>query len=127
MSKEEIFAIIAETLRRLFGERLVSIKVFGSYAAGDETPDSDVDILVVLEVAPEGAVEAAARARAALELPVPVDVIVRTPGQLEERLALGDGFFGEIESNGKTGRSAITVYERSTAKYQTEEKLKTEH
>ena len=100
MVKEEIFAIIAETLRRLFGERLVSVKVFGSYAAGEETPDSDVDILIVLDAAEEGPVEAAARARAALELPVPVDVMVRTPSQLDERLALGDGFFRYIESTG---------------------------
>ena len=100
MVKEEIFATIAETLRRLFGKRLVSVKVFGSYAAGEETPDSDVDILIVLEAAPEGTVEAAARARAALELPVPVDVLVRTRDQLAERLALGDDFFGTIESDG---------------------------
>ncbi len=100
MVKEEIFATIAETLRRLFGERLVSIKVFGSYAGGEETPDSDVDILVVLDAADEGPVEAAARARAALELPVPVDVIVRTPSQLEERRALGDDFFGYIDVHG---------------------------
>jgi predicted nucleotidyltransferase len=100
MVKEEIFAIIAETLRRLFGERLVSVKVFGSYAAGEETPDSDVDILIVLDAAEEGPIEAAARARAALEVPVPVDVIVRTPRQLEERRALGDDFFGYIESTG---------------------------
>lgn len=100
MVKEEIFAIIADTLRRLFGERLVSVKVFGSYAACEETPDSDVDILIVLDAAEEGPVEAAARARAALELPVPVDVLVRTPSQLDERLALGDGFFRHIESTG---------------------------
>jgi len=100
MVKEEIFASIADTLGRLFGERLVSVKVFGSYAAGEETPDSDVDVLVVLETAEEGTVEAAARARAALELPVPVDVLVRTRDQLAERLALGDDFFGAIESDG---------------------------
>ncbi len=100
MVKEEVFAIIAETLRRLFGEKLVSVKVFGSYATGEETPDSDVDILIVLAAAEEGPVEAAARARAALELPVPVDVLVRTPRQIEERLALGDCFFGHIESTG---------------------------
>jgi len=100
MVKEEIFATIAENLRRLFGKRLVSIKVFGSYATGGETADSDVDILIVLDAAEEGHVEAAARARAVLEVPVPVDVIVRTPRELEERLALGDGFFGHIESNG---------------------------
>jgi predicted nucleotidyltransferase len=100
MVKEEIFAIIAETLRGLFGERLVSVKVFGSYAAGEETADSDVDILIVLEATRDGVIEEAARARAALELPVPVDVIVRTPGQLEERQALGDGFFRHIEANG---------------------------
>jgi predicted nucleotidyltransferase len=100
MAKEEIFATIAETLRRLFGERLVSVKVFGSYAAGEETRNSDVDILVVLEAAPEGTVEAAARARAALEVPVPVDVLARTRDQLAERLALGDDFFGAIEPDG---------------------------
>jgi predicted nucleotidyltransferase len=100
MVKEEIFATIAATMRRLFGKRLVSVKVFGSYAAGEEDADSDVDILIVLDAAPEGTVEAAARARAALELPVPVDVLVRTREQLAERLALGDGFFGDIESAG---------------------------
>ncbi len=117
MVKEEIFATIAENLRRLFGKRLVAIKVFGSYATGGETADSDVDILIVLDAAEEGHVEAAARARGALQLPVPVDVLVRTRDQLAKRLGLGDDFFGDIESTGKTGRSAIAVYERSTAKY----------
>jgi hypothetical protein len=33
--------------------------------------------------------------------PFPVDIIVRTPEEVAERLALGDGFFHEIMTNGK--------------------------
>jgi hypothetical protein len=36
-------------LRAAFGERLVSVKLFGSYARGEATERSDVDVLVVLD------------------------------------------------------------------------------
>jgi len=49
-------AVVDETLRasvaglrRRFGRRLVSIRLFGSYARGDATADSDVDCLVLLD------------------------------------------------------------------------------
>ena len=32
-----------------FGDRLVRFIVFGSYARGDNTPDSDIDILITLK------------------------------------------------------------------------------
>lgn len=35
-------------LEALYGARLVRVVLFGSYARGDATPDSDVDVLVVL-------------------------------------------------------------------------------
>ena len=35
-------------LRALYGERLVRAVLFGSYARGEATPESDVDVLVVL-------------------------------------------------------------------------------
>jgi uncharacterized protein len=34
--------------RERFGERLVDLRLFGSYARGDAGPDSDVDVLVLL-------------------------------------------------------------------------------
>jgi predicted nucleotidyltransferase len=36
-------------LRGRFGERLRDYRLFGSYARGDEGPDSDVDVLVVID------------------------------------------------------------------------------
>ena len=35
-------------LDALYGARLVRVVLFGSYARGEATPDSDVDVLVVL-------------------------------------------------------------------------------
>ncbi|MEW5982983.1 MAG: nucleotidyltransferase domain-containing protein [Acidobacteriota bacterium] len=49
-------ALVDETLnafvsgvRQRFGRRLVSIRLFGSYARGDATADSDFDCLVLLD------------------------------------------------------------------------------
>lgn len=39
----------AERLRGLFGERLLELRLFGSYARGEAHEDSDVDVLVVVE------------------------------------------------------------------------------
>jgi len=36
-------------LRQLYGKRLVDVVLFGSYARGDATPGSDIDVLVVLQ------------------------------------------------------------------------------
>ena len=50
ISDDERKALIEETLRLLlqeFGENLLSVVVFGSIARGEETPESDIDLLVV--------------------------------------------------------------------------------
>jgi len=39
----------AERLRDLFGDRLLELRLFGSYARGEAHEDSDVDVLVVVE------------------------------------------------------------------------------
>jgi len=39
---------VARDLRDLFGERLREVRMFGSSARGDEDPESDLDLLVVL-------------------------------------------------------------------------------
>lgn len=42
----------AERVRAVLGPELVALKLFGSKATGNEAPDSDIDILVVVEQAP---------------------------------------------------------------------------
>lgn len=79
------------SLFSLIRERIVAdfdplrILVFGSRARGDARPDSDVDLLVVFsEVSDKRA--AAVGIRAALrDLPIGKDVIVTTPGEIEQR------------------------------------------
>jgi uncharacterized protein len=39
----------AERLRGVFGERVVELRLFGSYARGEAHEDSDVDVLVVID------------------------------------------------------------------------------
>jgi predicted nucleotidyltransferase len=40
---------VAEDLRRLYGGRLKNVLLFGSWARGDAHPESDIDLLVVLD------------------------------------------------------------------------------
>jgi hypothetical protein len=39
----------ARDLRQLYGDRLISVLLFGSWARGDAHPESDIDLLVVLD------------------------------------------------------------------------------
>jgi Uncharacterised protein family (UPF0158)/Nucleotidyltransferase domain len=45
----EIARGVARDLRRLYGERLTRVLLFGSWARGDAHPESDIDLLVVLD------------------------------------------------------------------------------
>src|SRR5881296_1764289 len=78
------------------------ILLFGSYARGTPTEDSDVDVLVVMPL-PRGQrdVRQAAAIRERVRASFPMDVIVRSPQQIARRLAQGDGFIGEIVRRGR--------------------------
>lgn len=45
----EIARRVAADLRRLYGDRLRRVLLFGSWARGDAHPESDIDLLVVLD------------------------------------------------------------------------------
>jgi predicted nucleotidyltransferase len=75
------------------------IILFGSYAYGTPHADSDVDILVVMPAARQHT--QAARIRWDVPAPFPMDLIVRTPANLEWRLKEGESFHTEIVTRGK--------------------------
>lgn len=45
---EELLVKLRGGLEQLYGERLSGVYLFGSFARAEATPDSDVDILIVL-------------------------------------------------------------------------------
>ncbi len=77
------------------------IILFGSHAYGQPSNDSDVDILVVLPFKGKP-VRKAIEIRNRVNAGVPLDLIVRTPEQVAERLAQNDWFMREIVERGRT-------------------------
>jgi predicted nucleotidyltransferase len=51
-TREALFVAIREATVVAYGERLISLAVFGSWARGTATPASDLDLLVVAEPLP---------------------------------------------------------------------------
>jgi len=78
----------------------LKVVLFGSYAYGAPTEDSDVDLLVVMPVKGK-AVNKAAEILLSIDHKFPVDVIVRTPELVKKRIALGDFFLKDIMEKGK--------------------------
>ena len=89
---------IANLIAREF--RPTRIILFGSYAYGQPTPDSDVDLLVIMPFQGR-ATEQAIRISGRPDHRFPIDLLVRSPKEIEERLAWNDFFVREITEKGK--------------------------
>jgi len=48
MYKDDILTRIKDCLQMLYGDRLQNVLLFGSEARGESIPDSDIDIMVIL-------------------------------------------------------------------------------
>lgn len=88
----------ANEIARVFHPQKVVL--FGSYADGTPTEDSDVDLLVVMAYDRKMG-RKSLEIRRELHSGFPMDLIVRTPETIEERLKIGDCFIREIMERGK--------------------------
>ena len=77
------------------------IILFGSYAYGKPTPDSDVDLLVVMNRTRYHGERMSFRIRKAVDAGFPMDLLVRTLAFITKRLAWKDCFTEEIIRKGK--------------------------
>lgn len=77
------------------------IVLFGSYAYGKPKPESDVDLLVVMKTPLRERRQRLEISRALSPRPFPLDIIVRSPEQLQKRISLGDYFLREITTQGQ--------------------------
>jgi predicted nucleotidyltransferase len=105
--KHELIDEITRRIRAVTTPELVLL--FGSYARGDAGPDSDLDLLVVIDGVTRPCQESTRIRRVLRGLLVPFDVIVATPEQIAR---YGDNvglIYGPALREGKV------LYERSAA------------
>ncbi len=86
------------------------IFLFGSYAYGEPTIDSDIDLLIIWKSNLRPAERAGVVSNLFLRRLFGLDILVRTPQELAERLKLRDPFFIEITQKGKV------LYDRHSAR-----------
>lgn len=95
MSRIEEFG---QQIGQKFGAEKVVL--FGSYAQGTATDDSDVDLLVICPFQGRS-VDKSVEIRLKLRPRFPIDLIVRTGEKVRQRIDMGDGFMREILEEGK--------------------------
>lgn len=75
------------------------IILFGSYAYGKPTVDSDVDLMVVMPYRGHAA-NKAIEIRQRIDAPFALDLIVRNPREIDKRYKLEDWFIREVVDKG---------------------------
>ena len=94
---DNIVELAERIVQQFHPERII---LFGSYAYGRPTADSDVDLLVILPFEGHPA-RKAAEIRTTIHAPFPIDLLVRTPQQVQCRVEQGDFFMREVMEKGK--------------------------
>jgi len=92
-----ILQLVNEIVNECKPEKIV---LFGSYAYGIPKPESDLDLLIVMNTS-KREIEEALRIRKAIAPTFGVDLIVLTPNHLAQRLEWGDSFLREVTQRGK--------------------------
>jgi len=96
IDRADIVALAERIAREFEPERII---LFGSYAYGTPTEDSDVDLLVVLPF--EGNhTRKAIEIRQRVDAPFPMDLLARHPETVRQRIAWNDFFLREIVEKG---------------------------
>jgi len=97
ISKRAIYAFARKVAKEFRPQKII---LFGSYAYGKPTMDSDVDVLIIMSFSGRNP-EKATEIWMATKPKFPVDIMVRKPSELKKRLALGDYFLKDVVNKGK--------------------------
>ncbi len=81
-------AFLKQAVRRVVSAfpQVRRIVLFGSYASGKPTKDSDLDFLVVMPTRKRWSDRVRSLQALFPERPIPIDFVVRTPEEIRERL-----------------------------------------
>lgn len=78
------------------------IILFGSHVRKTPTPDPDVDLLVILPRDGKSAHEQAVEIRQRITAEFPLDLLVRTTEEVEQRMRMNDWFMHDVMREGVT-------------------------
>jgi predicted nucleotidyltransferase len=92
-----IHALAERIAERFRPQRII---LFGSYAYGHPLPESDVDLLVIMETVLKET-EQAYLIRQSLDVRFGLDLLVYKPDTLKQRIDWGDSFLREITTQGR--------------------------
>ena len=98
-TRAELDKIVKQVVADYQPEKII---LFGSYAYGKPSADSDLDLLIIKKTA-ERFIDRWANVRKIVSDPersIPFEPLILTPRELEERLARGDQFMEEIMTKG---------------------------
>jgi len=96
--KNEITKIKERIIKKIKPQKII---LFGSYAWGKPTADSDVDLFVIKESNKRRIDRAREIRKIIFGNGVPVDILVYTPKEVEKRIDLEDPFIATILKKGK--------------------------
>lgn len=97
-AQTEIQAYCDAIAREFKPEKII---LFGSYAYGTPTEDSDVDLMVVMPRTRSRGVRMSLKIRERLDRAFPMDLLVRTPAEIRKRLSWRDCFIEEVINKGR--------------------------
>lgn len=97
LDKAKLQKTITVLARQFQPEKVI---LFGSWAYGEPNPNSDVDLCVIKNT-PDTRSLAREIDSSLFPRPFPIDLLVMTPKQVNNRLAINDYFVTEIVQKGK--------------------------
>ncbi len=92
----------------------LQIILFGSYAYGTPTEDSDVDLLVVMPIPKSEFRNKAVEIRQRIQYNFSMDLLVRSPEEIAYRVSYNDWFLREITEKGELLHGSNTHYNIET-------------
>jgi predicted nucleotidyltransferase len=97
--KEFLEELVNKIVQAVSPERVI---LFGSYAYGEPTPDSDLDLLVIAQTNDAPLIRRVNLRRALMDRnrKIPLELLVLTPEELFMGLESGDPFLMEIVNKG---------------------------
>ncbi len=104
VTEEALSIIVQRLVPALHPHKII---VFGSYIYGVPTPDSDVDLLVILDTEARPVDRYLSVSSLLRPRPFPLDILVKTPEEITRAVATGDPFIVEILTQGRV------LYERA--------------